>query len=258
MATISCPKCGTENPDSAINCKQCRINLQFALEHYGEMGNYRETKAINESDKFGSFRYVSTFLSYVLTVGAILVVWMTFIEVSRWWLELPIAQEGLTVTGYLILPIAGCFYGYFVSRGRLVLGAIGGALLSSTVIVLYSILILIGETILDRVPGYSYNGSLVEFAILSGLWGSILGFGIGAVGGLAGSFIYKIRARGNSLENSVLNMHRNREQEAPEGVSRILLIGSTLAVVVCTFIWIILIVSLTPHPKANSVVLTGH
>ena len=33
MTTIICPKCGKENPDSAMNCTQCRINLQFALDH---------------------------------------------------------------------------------------------------------------------------------------------------------------------------------------------------------------------------------
>jgi len=37
MATIICPKCGTENPDSAMNCTQCRINLQFALDHPEEL-----------------------------------------------------------------------------------------------------------------------------------------------------------------------------------------------------------------------------
>jgi hypothetical protein len=33
MDTIICPKCGTENPVSAMNCKRCRINLRFAMEH---------------------------------------------------------------------------------------------------------------------------------------------------------------------------------------------------------------------------------
>lgn len=37
MTTIICPKCGTENPADAMNCKNCRINLKFALEHLGEM-----------------------------------------------------------------------------------------------------------------------------------------------------------------------------------------------------------------------------
>jgi hypothetical protein len=33
MDTIVCPKCGTENPANTMNCKHCRINLQFAIEH---------------------------------------------------------------------------------------------------------------------------------------------------------------------------------------------------------------------------------
>ena len=37
MATIICPECGTENPATAMNCMNCRINLQYALEHRDEM-----------------------------------------------------------------------------------------------------------------------------------------------------------------------------------------------------------------------------
>jgi hypothetical protein len=33
MNTIVCPKCGTENDAKVMNCIQCRINLQFAIEH---------------------------------------------------------------------------------------------------------------------------------------------------------------------------------------------------------------------------------
>jgi hypothetical protein len=33
MITIICPKCGIENSANAMNCKNCRINLKFALEH---------------------------------------------------------------------------------------------------------------------------------------------------------------------------------------------------------------------------------
>jgi uncharacterized protein YbjQ (UPF0145 family)/ribosomal protein L40E len=30
---IHCPKCGHENPDNAINCAKCRINLRYAFEN---------------------------------------------------------------------------------------------------------------------------------------------------------------------------------------------------------------------------------
>jgi hypothetical protein len=33
MDTVICPKCGMENPANAMNCRNCRINLRFALEH---------------------------------------------------------------------------------------------------------------------------------------------------------------------------------------------------------------------------------
>ena len=43
-----CPKCGTENLDDAVNCKKCRINLEWAIEHIEEDNaikqSYQETK----------------------------------------------------------------------------------------------------------------------------------------------------------------------------------------------------------------------
>jgi hypothetical protein len=42
MTTVTCPKCGTENPAEAMNCKNCRGNLKYALEHPGEMEFARE------------------------------------------------------------------------------------------------------------------------------------------------------------------------------------------------------------------------
>ena len=37
MTTITCPECGTENPDNAMTCKQCGINLksQYGCGFYG-------------------------------------------------------------------------------------------------------------------------------------------------------------------------------------------------------------------------------
>jgi hypothetical protein len=37
MDKITCPKCGTENLQGALNCKECRINLKFALENLDEI-----------------------------------------------------------------------------------------------------------------------------------------------------------------------------------------------------------------------------
>jgi hypothetical protein len=33
MTTIICPKCGTENLAGVMNCRKCRINLEYAQEH---------------------------------------------------------------------------------------------------------------------------------------------------------------------------------------------------------------------------------
>lgn len=38
LDSIICPKCGAENPAGVGNCKNCRINLRFALEHPEQIG----------------------------------------------------------------------------------------------------------------------------------------------------------------------------------------------------------------------------
>ena len=45
MTTVSCPKCGTENSADTMNCKTCRINLKFGMEHIDEMPFAQEQKA---------------------------------------------------------------------------------------------------------------------------------------------------------------------------------------------------------------------
>lgn len=66
MATIICPKCGTENPANAMNCKNCRINLNLALEHpdmlesvkqdtVQEMGERKEVPFQKKARNIGCF-----------------------------------------------------------------------------------------------------------------------------------------------------------------------------------------------------------
>ena len=43
--TIICPMCGAENLASAMNCRQCRINLQFALENPQEIERLKQAKS---------------------------------------------------------------------------------------------------------------------------------------------------------------------------------------------------------------------
>ena len=42
---IQCPKCGYENPDGAMNCKNCRINLEFAIANPEQVRNNEPIKA---------------------------------------------------------------------------------------------------------------------------------------------------------------------------------------------------------------------
>ena len=51
MITITCPRCGTENSNEAMNCKQCQINLKYALEHPEEIKTLkqRDQESIQES-----------------------------------------------------------------------------------------------------------------------------------------------------------------------------------------------------------------
>lgn len=39
---IVCHKCGTENPDNAMTCKKCRVNLELSLDHSDEVLEKRE------------------------------------------------------------------------------------------------------------------------------------------------------------------------------------------------------------------------
>lgn len=36
-----CPQCGTSNEDDAKNCRQCRVNLYWAFQHYDELAKLR-------------------------------------------------------------------------------------------------------------------------------------------------------------------------------------------------------------------------
>jgi hypothetical protein len=50
MSSVICPKCGTENPATATNCRECRINLKFALEHPEEAGRSATTEAVTRQE----------------------------------------------------------------------------------------------------------------------------------------------------------------------------------------------------------------
>jgi hypothetical protein len=50
LSGISCPRCGTENPEDAMNCGACRINLRFALENPAQIRRIRSEDASRAGD----------------------------------------------------------------------------------------------------------------------------------------------------------------------------------------------------------------
>jgi hypothetical protein len=49
MDTTTCPRCGAENPVSAMNCRQCRVNLLFAAEHPEQIERAKREAAQREA-----------------------------------------------------------------------------------------------------------------------------------------------------------------------------------------------------------------
>jgi hypothetical protein len=50
MDIIICPKCGNETPANAMNCKHCRINLRFAVEHPEQFASTKLDASQQEED----------------------------------------------------------------------------------------------------------------------------------------------------------------------------------------------------------------
>ena len=43
---IECPQCGTINEDDVKNCKGCRINMYWAVQHYEELAALRQANSL--------------------------------------------------------------------------------------------------------------------------------------------------------------------------------------------------------------------
>lgn len=41
-----CPQCGTMNEDDTKNCKNCRVNMYWAFQHYEELAALRQANAL--------------------------------------------------------------------------------------------------------------------------------------------------------------------------------------------------------------------
>jgi len=125
MAAITCPKCGTENPSSATNCSQCRINLRFAIEHPDEIERTKSEAAQREQDSTpqaaqqGATGAIVGALLLLLACGAVWLVsalWLTPPQIG------PCARGGAHYHTYLALaqywPLH-LLLGYFAVAARI-------------------------------------------------------------------------------------------------------------------------------------------
>ncbi|HEU5376394.1 MAG TPA: hypothetical protein VFV38_13195 [Ktedonobacteraceae bacterium] len=51
----ACPKCGIVNEDDAKNCRECRINLYWAFQHYEELTAIRQANQLPSHQDTPSF-----------------------------------------------------------------------------------------------------------------------------------------------------------------------------------------------------------
>jgi hypothetical protein len=51
----TCPKCTTLNEDDAKNCRECRINLYWAFQHYEELTAIRQANRLAPHQETPSF-----------------------------------------------------------------------------------------------------------------------------------------------------------------------------------------------------------
>jgi hypothetical protein len=72
MDTLICPKCGTENPASAMNCRHCRINLRFAVEYPEQIeGTKLETTQREEDSTQQAVSHGATGILARVVLGAL-------------------------------------------------------------------------------------------------------------------------------------------------------------------------------------------
>ena len=111
MTTITCPGCGTENPSEATDCKQCRINLKFALAYPEEIESIKqreqglpETLQSADGDSHasratGSLLATQPLLRRIMVIGTIACVLMGLIAIIS-------KSEGWIIFGLIALGFA--------------------------------------------------------------------------------------------------------------------------------------------------------
>jgi len=48
---MKCPKCGHINPDDAVNCQECRVNLAWAKENLGKFVSEEEKQLLEQQER---------------------------------------------------------------------------------------------------------------------------------------------------------------------------------------------------------------
>jgi hypothetical protein len=164
MDTIVCPKCGTENPANAMNCRYCGINLQFAIEHPDQIESAEPevTQGEEDSTQKAVSRGATSILVFALFLLLVCcVVWV----LSQFWLTPPqigpCAPGGAHYDTYLGLVQYWSLHlvlGYFVVVARIFVGTrsqskgtvMFGRFLTIAVVVWIIVAILIWYQIFSR------------------------------------------------------------------------------------------------------------
>lgn len=50
-----CPQCGAMNEDDIKNCKQCRVNMYWAFQHYAELASLRQANKLAPKPETATF-----------------------------------------------------------------------------------------------------------------------------------------------------------------------------------------------------------
>ena len=118
MDPITCPKCGTENLTDAMNCIECRINLEWAQENITEFEQVKtkrvleqvKTKRVLEQVKtkrvFSSQLKVDKSFKLIIQVSVGYSVYLGALLIFYW-----ISRENLPILVLGLLLISNIFFG---------------------------------------------------------------------------------------------------------------------------------------------------
>lgn len=127
MTTVICPKCGAENPDSAMNCTQCRINLQFALEqeHPDKFEKAEKKEPYVERKGAGGFRlYAERFGLGAISCSTVMFIgWSLFQAVVGygWYPDVEMVLISLAI-GVPLGGISGLLFGRKDKKAAIIAG----------------------------------------------------------------------------------------------------------------------------------------